>query len=478
MRDAQRAYNHNNNLRQLQDWSYQPEEFDPSRIQHREKKQTERSINFKGKKKQQPPPRPREPEQTVVPSTTSTPYRDEPMYDIGPHSSLLAAQDVYCQNFEFSGFIPLINETYEKMRGVDPRLHERLPLSMFTHAMSVHLNLEILETARLAGQNVLNLRTDAREVLPDYQVLPQSIVDYISHVAPVITQDGKEVRINLPPTAIPQGPIRIDAVDQPSGSFGQLVANNHNTYECYISPLVTSRRVQASLNNQADYQPLPDALIPGNLVPNRNLLGFEPIDIQNAGATSRLQGIQFPDDDTLEGRYKVVSILQERVYTVLAEMKDRFKMVEFRRNHNEKGLNVVDKIQHKITSVNLLFVEASGPLNDAANPLYTRNVAVHSFGAQGSLSANQANIECFHRRRINAGQHMARGFCCTTPAGQGPGGWNATLNANFNMEGLYAPVVHADYPHLRESHFSSHASAGVRTNALSNFIERNYYLKK
>ncbi|CAB3232073.1 unnamed protein product [Arctia plantaginis] len=333
--------------------------------------------------------------------------------------------------------------------------------------MGVHLNLEILETARQAGQNVLNLRTDAREVLPDYQALPQSIVDYISHIASVITQDGKEIRMNLPATAIPQGPIEVDGVLQPSGSFGPIAANNHNTYECYLTPLITSRRVQASQENNAGYLPLPDAMIPGNLVPNRNMLGFEQIDILGAGANSRLQGIQFPNDDTLEGRYRISTLLQDRVYTVLAEMKDRFKIVEYRRNQNDKGLNIMDKIQHKITAVNLLFVETSGPLNDAQVPLYSRNVAIHGFGAQGSASANQANIECFHRRRIHQGNQMARGFCCTTQQGQPPGGWNATLNDNFNMHGLYAPVLHADYPHLRESHFSSHASAGVRTTALA-----------
>ncbi|KAL4709125.1 hypothetical protein ACJJTC_014684 [Scirpophaga incertulas] len=295
LRDAQRAYNHQVDARLQQDWSYQPDEFDPTR----------------------------EPIQTVVPSTTSTPHRDEPLYDVGPHSSLLAVQDVYCQNFEFSGFIPLVNETYEKMRGIDPRLHERLPLSMFTHAMSVHLNLEILETARQAGQNVLNLRTDAREVLPDYQALPQSIVDYISHVASVITQDGKEVKLNLPAAAIPQGPIRVDGVEHPSGSFGPITAENHNSYECYIATLVTARRVIASQENNVGYLPLPEGLIPGNLVPNRNLLGFA-IDIQGVGASSRLHGIQFIDDDTIEGRYKVSTLLQDRVYTVLAEMKDRF----------------------------------------------------------------------------------------------------------------------------------------------------------
>lgn len=113
---------------------------------------------------------------------------------------MVPEQDYFAQNFDVSGFISIVNETYEKMRGIDPCLNDRLPLSMFTHAMSTHLNL--LEVARTAGQNVLYLRTDAREILPDYQVVPQTIADDISHVTSVITQDGREIRVNLPEIAI------------------------------------------------------------------------------------------------------------------------------------------------------------------------------------------------------------------------------------------------------------------------------------
>lgn len=303
-RDAQRAYNHFNDRQQMQDWSYEPEPYDPSR-EVRNRRPTQRSQAFRGRggankntnKNQQSPKK--EEEQTVVPKTVDEGVRDEPLYDIGPHSSLIPDFDVYSQNFEFSGFIPLINETYEKMRGVDPRLHDRLPLSIFSHAMITHLNLEILEVARKAGQNVLNLRTDAREILPDYQVLPQSIVDYISHVTDVVTQDGKEVRLNLPEIAIPQAPLVVNNVEvMPSGSFGPLNAQTHNAYECYISPLVSSNRVLASQRDDEDYEPIPQGQIAGNLVPNRNLLGFEPIDIPTAGARSRLAGIDFESNGT------------------------------------------------------------------------------------------------------------------------------------------------------------------------------------
>lgn len=97
------------------------------------------------------------------------------MYDIGPHSTLVSLEDVHTQNFDFGGFIPIVEETYEKIRGIDPRLAERLPLSLFTHVSCNHLNLQVAEVARQNGQNILGTRTDLREVLPDYQCLPKTI---------------------------------------------------------------------------------------------------------------------------------------------------------------------------------------------------------------------------------------------------------------------------------------------------------------
>ncbi|CAB3232825.1 unnamed protein product [Arctia plantaginis] len=421
-RDAERAYNHHNNRRMLEDWAYEPEPYDPRREQNR--KPTARSQAFKEAKA---PPKKTEPSAQVVPSTSEDTPRDEPLYDIGPHSSLIPELDRYCQNFDYGGFIPIVNQTYDQLRGVDPRLAERLPLSMFTHAMSLHLNLDL----------VLNQRTDVREILPDLQYIPQPIVDYLSHVSSCITQDGKEIVMNLPEIAVPQGPVFQDGVEiAPSGSFGAINAQNHNVYEAYICPLVTSNRVIASAINDPEYQPLPDGLVHGNLVPNRNLLGFDLIDAQNNGAHSRLAGIVFPNDDTIEGRFRYSPLLQTRVYTVLAEMKDRFKMVEIKREQNPTGLNIIPKIPKKITAANLTFVESVGPVNDAQIPLYERTVNIHSSGAQGSAIANQANVECLHRRRIPAN---ARGLCFTTLQGNAPGGWVATCNSNFNMDGDFQP---------------------------------------
>lgn len=117
----------------------------------------------------------------------------------------------------------------------------------------------------------------------------------------VLTQTGVDLKLNLPQLAIPQGPID----DVPSGTFGPINATTHNVYEAYICPLVTANRVIASQQNNSSYQPLPQQLIPANLTPTRNLLRFGPIDAQNQGVQQRLQGVVFPNDATIEGRYKV-----------------------------------------------------------------------------------------------------------------------------------------------------------------------------
>ncbi|CAG5058841.1 unnamed protein product [Parnassius apollo] len=330
-------------------------------------------------------------EHVIKPDTEEVGIRDEPLYDIGPHPTLVPERDRYCQKFDYAGFIPLLNQTNEQLRG-DPRLHERLSLSIDCNSAGTHTRIEVA----------------------------------------------------------------------PSGSFGNVEAAIHNVYECYISPYVTSARVIASQQQDAAYQPLPDGLIPGNLVPNPNLLGFEPIDPNNNGSQARLAGINFVSDDTLEGRYRVSPLLQTRVYTIFAEMKDRFKMLEIRSENNPQGLNVTNKIQKKTVAANLTFVETIRPVNDANVPLYERTVNVLSFGAQGSAVANQSNIEVLHRRRSDQRNQPARGLCFTTAAGQAPGGWVATINNNFHMEGVFAPVLHFDYPQSRIVEFSSRGPAGSR----------------
>lgn len=354
-------------------------------------------------------------------STVKVSPSDEPLYDIGPFvSSMHPIIALHSQNFDFGGFIPIVEATYEKIRGIDPRLRDRLPLSAFVHVMTNHLNISILQLARDAQQEILPEFSDFNSALPDYQCLPKSIVDYISHIGTVTTPGCNEILLNLPNIAIPQGPITIGKDEIPSGTFGPITAENHNVYEAYISPYVTSARVRATITRDADYRPLPEALIPEQLIPNANLLGFLPIDPQIHHAAARLADVTFPDDSSLSGRFKISTLLCDRVYTILADLKDRFKMVEFRREQSA-GLNLQSNIKHVLNSANLTFVESHGPVRED-QPLYKRSVSIYSNYAQGSHTSNQAYFETMHRRRISEANSKARGLCCLTNQGNAPSG--------------------------------------------------------
>lgn len=100
-RDAERVYKQFNERQQMADWSYEPAPFDPSQIQSRAP--TSRSLKKEPKDEGNT--------YTPKPDDTAEPARDEPLYDIGLDSSLIPTQDVCCQNFEYSEFILIVNET-------------------------------------------------------------------------------------------------------------------------------------------------------------------------------------------------------------------------------------------------------------------------------------------------------------------------------------------------------------------------------
>ena len=87
-RDAQREYNRFNDI-----------SYDPSQEVNRRPTQCSQGFSKKGKARKRiqhqfKPSR-------VLPKVIEDAPRDEPLYDMGPHSSMVAIQDFYCQNFDF-----------------------------------------------------------------------------------------------------------------------------------------------------------------------------------------------------------------------------------------------------------------------------------------------------------------------------------------------------------------------------------------
>ena len=118
-------------------------------------------------------------------------------------------------------------------------------------------------------------------LIPEDLHLPAPIAEFCKLVTDAVTPQGDVVRLNVPDSGILQ--INQEAGDgRPeilAGTFGQLQPANHNSYECYMSPYVTSQLVIATVeqnqNNQfGPWTPIPANLIPAGAVPNENLLGY------------------------------------------------------------------------------------------------------------------------------------------------------------------------------------------------------------
>lgn len=352
---------------------------------------------------------------------------DKPFYDLGPHTTGVAINEIYAQNFEFSGYVDLCERSYNQLGSIDPRLERRLPYSGFLHSMCNVLNAVAYDTTVENGERKLDMTGRVQHYLLDDQLVPGELYEYLTNISNVTNPQGEEIKMNLPDIAVPHA--ATDAVgDVPAmraGSFGLATAETHNVYECYISPLVTAGRVEASRDNVPDWRPLPEGAFPPHTIPNQNLLGYGPIDTNPEGR-ARLQGIRFQEDGIL-GRFKISQELLSRVNVILFELKDRHKMVNI-------GVNPITKIRNyvkrKTIPANLLFVETrtSNQLR-----LSLDNVRILSNSAFGSSQAGHANIDVMHRHRV----HGHYGHCYTTDRGNAPANWNAHANANFHME---API--------------------------------------
>ena len=111
------------------------------------------------------------------------------------------------------------------------------------------LNAVIIDTVKSVNREPQFIQDSTPVSLYDDSLcLPAPIHDYIESVASALSPLG-DIRINVPEIAIPQEPVATagQVPAQHSGGFGPLDAAGHNAYECYASPLVTARRIEATV---------------------------------------------------------------------------------------------------------------------------------------------------------------------------------------------------------------------------------------
>lgn len=387
----------------------------------------------------------------------------EPSFDIGYYQASVPVREKYCQNFDHGSFLSIVSGVYEEFVGLDNRTSRTMPYSAFLHCMGNVLNAHILDVETSVGGRPLGVAEYASDLFGGDALIPAPVYDYLQCYSKVITSAGDEVKPNLPEICIPSK----GTDDAVAGSFGKIRVSDHNKYECYLAPYVTAKRLEASANQTADWQPLPNGYFPDGATPNENLLGYGPIDALTVEGRARIQNIRFPTDQSIASRLQFSSELFRRVQTYLKTKADQFRMKEIPFAVSRS----LTRIPPRISNASVEFVEARCPLGEVMREPY---VTVHSFQAFGKGQATQTALYTMHRKREAGGYGP-----CYTVQGQPPNGWQGTRNNNFNMTDPFGPSDGAvDYVSLRSSRFQAFGPAGSRSQMIQQWLKQFHVKKK
>ncbi|BET01818.1 Hypothetical protein NTJ_14623 [Nesidiocoris tenuis] len=287
---------------------------------------------------------------------------------------------------------------------------------MLQHHCAVYLNAVIMGQAKEQGGRPLGDAEYVQDTLTtegtEY-IVPEVIQEYVR----ITTTNGEDVYLNVPDIAVPQPATE----DHESGFFGPCTAENYNIYECYVSPAVTER---CAIVNDNDIEEL------------------------HGEGRSRLNGLHSPTGDTVKHGYAA------RVNTYLRSITDK-----------SKSLTIPWRTTLR---TGLVFVETNMTYQEGLDSpaLGIERVNLYSYIPFAAQTANHAYLGVYHRRRVRT----ARGLCYTRENGAALPGWNASINANFNREGPFAPTTIVDFPSLRAATHASHTGTRQRVTKMDKIL--------
>lgn len=355
---------------------------------------------------------------------------------------------VNSHNFSYSAFPNLVREMHTLLTSNETTLARALPYCVFQHYLATILNATIIKRSIVSNvEQRFTQEVDPFEVISaDRMWVPVPFQEYLNGIGPSLTASGDKVYLNLPTQGVPRLAVDINDVHVTSGSFGTCNAENHNAYEDYVSPLVTSNLVIRTLAASVDHNynawdPIP-GLSPAEGVATPNLLGYELPERIRSETANILQRFRFADSATMAGRLRHSPELMEHVSSILLGRSDKFNVT--RGISADPGVNtaafIVSEVQIDLAST---------------EPLAVRHGTLSDHEQFSASSANMATLFTYKRRRNND----APGHCFL--AGNAViDGWDATINSNFDM--TFQPTYGIDFPHLRTQRFEEAAPTGSR----------------
>jgi len=396
---------------------------------------------------------------------TETPPKDEPLYS-GNGRGSKPVKKTLGQNMDLAGFSPLVRQVYDRMAVEDPQLSRKLPFAIFQHAMVEFLVAYQLHQAKY----VLKIPSLQSAMDPlaaisaaDYNI-PTPIFDYICGIGPSMTPTGDKVYWNLPDAAIPAKTTNEHNHELRPGSFGPITAANHNVYECYFSPYITSEYIRRTAAHPAssrryDWNPLPAGWFPQTGIPNENLLGYREIERLHPDAIRKCNECDFDISDTMTGMLCHSAYAMNLTSGVIGTTNNiKVTKADFKPRDNSSAF---------------IYKERDGE-SDLLAVLWDEPSTLKSPFQFSASASNRANYCAYKRKRTDG----IPGTCYTT-AGNPPNGWLATINSNFNIAPAFAlQRGFRDRESIRANDHEEEEGLGTVTQDIFQWLDTAFIIKR
>lgn len=371
-------------------------------------------------------------------------------------------QDKYLFNHTSDGFLNVVEQSYNKLVGLDGRIARRLPFTVYLHNMTQLYHVHLITIADLTGQQA-NWEDDLpsddyrRLIGADTIEVPEEVWFWLKGLGRFRDKDGLNWCPNVPESAVPRRARELEAVHLTGGDFGPANADNHNAYENHISPCTTRAYVTAMLedhpeNGVINYLPIPAVLSPPDSVATSNFLGYFRNNRRLHNECLAFYD-QFNDNWStgIGARIGFNPYLWTKMNAALYAVKDRIK--------KRIGMPPIDQGSNALYGT----IVYDGP----APILRTANGCIESSSEMDPASLSSAAINTYRRRRVED----SPGYCFETPHHEALPGWQGTINNEYEMAAPFAPQVGSVNLSLNTVNFTREITEG-RYNVILEEISR------
>lgn len=363
-----------------------------------------------------------------------TPAANSLRYSCALSGALTPYRDHFELNYTAEGYLNLMESCYVKMHRLDSRIIRSLPRPVFMLCCVQLYHTQMIRIAESTGQQAnwgdQYIMADAmmQQMNLTSVQLPVELFDWLQGIGRYIDRHSMAYVCNVPLATVPK-PARTERrVRLVGGDFGIPNAQSHNAYETSLAPIVYRNMITAALNNEVDgahlrYTPLPAALMPANLAPTANLLGYDPREgpWHRETITFYAPAAMNWANGPVVSRLCYNGTLMQHFKATMGSLADKMKIVT--------GLPPVDK--GDIACLGALVKETG---NDATI-VRLSDGKIESPIPLDPSSISAVMMKSYRRRRTVS----SPGTCFLTAGGAVPPGWVLTMNHSYQMQGIFQP---------------------------------------